>query len=138
LITLALKGTEKKSKIPAVLYDIASENLQRNSLRRWWCAKYSRPPTDPLLAAYTEHELVVEYLEDLIDEGKVITGADGKPAEVIEHKGESIYKVGFEEWDEAERRWAEQRPIEELVAELNESNSDNVLDSIKKEATENA
>lgn len=36
-------------------------------LQRWWCKKYNRPRKDPLLDEYTPEELMIEYLEDLIE-----------------------------------------------------------------------
>lgn len=36
-------------------------------LQRWFCKKYNRPRKDPLLAEYTPEELMIEYLEDVIE-----------------------------------------------------------------------
>ncbi len=33
-------------------------------MRRWWCKKYTLPPTSPLFLAYTAEELWIEYFED--------------------------------------------------------------------------
>ena len=37
-------------------------------LERWWCKKYNRPSKDPLLGEYTKEELMIEYLQDVIEQ----------------------------------------------------------------------
>lgn len=50
-----------------LLRSVAASNLRDDWLRRWWCEKYNRPSKDPLLKEYTVEELMIEFLEDLID-----------------------------------------------------------------------
>ncbi len=46
---------------------MAAARIRSESLQRWWCKKYNRPRKDPLLAEYTPEELMIEYLEDVIE-----------------------------------------------------------------------
>lgn len=46
---------------------MAAARVRTEGLQRWWCKKYNRPRKDPLLVEYTPEELMIEYLEDMIE-----------------------------------------------------------------------
>lgn len=50
-----------------LLRSVAAARVRTESLQRWWCKKHNRPRKDPLLLEYTPEELMIEYLEDLIE-----------------------------------------------------------------------
>lgn len=118
LIKVRLSETGEGATVSKTLFRIACDNLKRDHLRRWWCKLYNRPPTDPLLLAYTLEELTVEHLEYALDQDLIEIGKDGNPV-VIETTpdGAEVARTGFEDWDEEEERWAKQRPLSELLAE---------------------
>jgi hypothetical protein len=49
------------------LRSVAAARVRTEQLQRWWCKKYNRPRKDPLLGEYTPEELMIEYLEDVIE-----------------------------------------------------------------------
>jgi hypothetical protein len=63
---------------------------------------------------YTIDELTVEYLENALETDVILTDADGELVEVEEKGGTTVFKTGFDEWDEEEKAWAEQESLEEL------------------------
>lgn len=106
MIALHTKKGDSETLIPELLYDMASDNIKSDFLRRWWTKKYNLPPTDKRLHAYTIEALTVEFLEDAIENGTIFKGADDKPYRIGTHKGVKIYKTGFERWDKLEEEWA--------------------------------
>ena len=73
-------------------------------IRRWWCKKYSLPPTSDEFLRYTLDELVLEFYEDYYD-----SNAEGKlERELEEDDGEEVcFVTGDEEFDELEKRITE-------------------------------
>lgn len=76
----------------------AGSRLRVEWLQRWWCKKYNRPRKDPLLNEYTLEELMIEYLEDLIEL---------EPQQEFSHEvqtsGRYIQRTGdaiFDKWQE--------------------------------------
>jgi hypothetical protein len=68
-------------------------------LQRWWCKKYNRPRKDPLLAEYMPEELMIEYLEDVIE----IDPAEEFPRDIKE-SGRYVHRTGdalLDKWQEA-------------------------------------
>jgi len=68
----------KKEQLLQFLIQEAQRRLQTEVLRRWWCKKYNAPPTDPRYQAYTIEELILEYLEDAIEDGRISPEIDEK------------------------------------------------------------
>lgn len=78
---------------------VAGHRVRNDILARWWCKKYNRPRKDPLLQEYTPEELIIEYLEDLIDANP----AEEFPRSARESGG-FIYRTGdalIDKWQEA-------------------------------------
>lgn len=125
-----VKGSEKPAEVSRVLLKVASENRNADFLRIWWCDKYKIPPTDPRLAAYTQHELLIEYLEHAIENDIIMIDPEGNAVEVVELDGEQILRTGNPQFDADERAWARQRPLDELGKEY----WDSMLPLIEEEA----
>jgi len=77
---------------------VAAAKLRTESLQRWFCKKYNRPSKDPLLAEYTEEELMIEYLMDAIEHDP----AEEFPRDVRE-SGLYVHRTGdavLDKWQE--------------------------------------
>lgn len=72
--------------------------MRAEGLQRWWCKKYNRPRKDPLLAEYTPEELMIEYLEDLIE---------NDPAEEFPQDVQESGLYGHRTGDAVVDRWQE-------------------------------
>jgi len=139
-ISISIRDSNTSTEVNKLITDIATENLKKDFLRRWWCNSYNLPPTDKRLLAYTREELMIEYMEYAIDNELIVLGKGSKPAELIEVNGEKIYKTGIDIFDEDEMRWANQKSIKELLeeqkakeeAEAFDKESTNILDDIKE------
>lgn len=110
--TVNVKLTKVDDTIPVSLklFRIASKNVSRDFLRRWWCDHYNLPPTDSRLGIYTMDELMVEWLENMIDKEAFEVDVNGDPAIVtIDEDGVEELETGDEEFDEDMRWLAEER-----------------------------
>ncbi len=101
--------------------DVAQSRLNnsRHQLRRWWCEKYSLPPTSEAYERYTIEELWVEFYEDHFEQKEELEkfvrdnplaarnlGLDTAMMELKD--GEDVqFVTGDPEIDELERRMAE-------------------------------
>ncbi|MBU1082763.1 MAG: hypothetical protein KKB59_20000, partial [Spirochaetes bacterium] len=119
-LAIALKGLRAPKEtaiksIPDDLFKAAKRWLEEEALQRYICNKYSMPPTDPRLLAYTVELMMLEFVADAIEDNKLIAGADGMPARKVLYKGEEIYETGDPEWDAMEREWVDdwQAPVPE-------------------------
>lgn len=81
-------------------------------MRRWWCKKYGRPPTDPAYQAATPSALAQELFEDLwvtrdelekeLCDGKGTNEQRERLASVCRALGESppVFDALADKWDE--------------------------------------
>ena len=101
-------GEAEGEWLTARIIELAEHNVRTDVLRRWACAKWLIPPSDPRLLDLTESELLVLYYEDAVQEGRVAMGVDGRPLrERRTSGGESYYETGDPEIDRMEREFAE-------------------------------
>lgn len=84
----------------------AAARLRKEWLQRWWCKKYNRPRKDPLLAEYTLEELMLEYLEDLIE-----MDPHEEFAQDVQHSGAYVQRTG----DELLDQWQEKAARGEVI-----------------------
>lgn len=63
---------------------LAKQRIENEVLRRWFCKKYGIPPTDQRYLDYTPEELLLEYLEDAIEEGRL------SEIDVVDEKGRIV------------------------------------------------
>lgn len=79
---------------------IAGARLRADWLERWWCKKFRKPRKDPLLQEYTLEELMIEFLEDVIE---------AKPSEeYVTRDGQGVvFKTGDEWFDKLNEKIAE-------------------------------
>lgn len=102
------------SEIPDELFEAAQEYLEDNFLLRYLSKKYSIPPNDSRLQAYTHEEMIVEFVADAIEDDRLDVGAEGKPIKKVLYKGVEITKTGSPVFDQLEREWAEQEVGQEI------------------------
>lgn len=103
-----------RKAIPDELFDAAKESLEENFLQRYFCKKYSMPPTDERLGLYTIEEMLIEYVADAIEDDRIPIGADGRPIRKVMYKGTEIIESGSPLFDAYEREWAEQNLEDEV------------------------
>ena len=81
-----------------VLRAIAGSRLRTEWLQRWWCQKFNRPRKDPLLNDYTLEELMIEYLEDVIE-----TNPQEEFPQSVQASGLFVHRTGdalVDKWQE--------------------------------------
>ena len=102
--------------------ELDTEHKQLLFLQAWWSRTYNRPLKDPLLSEYTMDELYYEY-RDRIERDLAIEERSEQEADKIEDSSldESLKWAEEEErkeLEEAERKAADQKWMEDQVAEL--------------------
>jgi hypothetical protein len=101
-------GKTKVKDIPEEIFQAAKNSLKENHFIRYFCEKYSIPPTDERIHAYTYEDMVIEYLADAIEQDRIELGVGGKPVKKVIHHGVEITQTGSAVFDQLERDWAEQ------------------------------
>ena len=99
---------EDRKAVPDELFDAAKEWGEDNVIMLYICDKYNMPPTDPRLLAYTQDQMLLEYIHDGIKEDRFILGSDGRPVRKVRYHGVEIYETGDKMWDDMEKEWADQ------------------------------
>jgi len=101
------------------LLRLARKTLDTQWLRRWWCKKYTLPPTDPRYGAYTDEELLLEFFEDLWE-------SDPRRAMSLLGTVEDdiLLETGDAELDDVERRLAAGEDPDEVLKGWGEGSGD--------------
>lgn len=94
---------------------LALEQLQSDWLRRWWCKKYSAPPTDYRYLAYTQEQLVVEYLEDKYEESPSAFYEKDPDGETLLQDERVSVPTGDADVDEVSRLIASGKTAEDIM-----------------------
>lgn len=93
----------------------ALSRLQSDWLRRWWCKKYCAPQTDPRYLAYTQEQLVIEYLEDKYEENSTCFFEKDPDGETLLQDERVSAPTGDEDVDEVSRLIASGKTAEEIM-----------------------
>lgn len=125
-------GKPKVKDIPDEVYEIAKRSLDEDHFIRYFCKKYCIPPTDKRIHAYTYEEMIIEYLADAIEEGRIELGVGGKPVKKVMHHGVEIEQTGSAVFDQLEREWAEQ-DVESLKTPERTAIGKNLLEQLGEE-----
>lgn len=89
-----------------MLRAVAGARLRTEWLQRWWCQKYNRPRKDPLLYEYTLEELMIEYLEDVIE----LNPSEEFPL-TVQQSGMFVHRTG----DALMDKWQEKTALGETI-----------------------
>ena len=99
------------------LKSIARTRLSKTDtmLRRWWCKKYSLPPTSDEFSRYTFLDLWLEFYEDYLEENK------DEAAKTMTKSGDVQFVTGDTQVDKLEELIAEGNISQEEITAILES-----------------